>query len=168
MGKATPDGAPSGKVFSADVVAALLMSFNVTSITLKQYELMSAMDGAKTASAFQHDFRSVLAKAKELKARVDGGEEFLPVQPPKKRSMFNFVPSLISISYQQCTGLAAMGTDSLPTTPKKPKVTPSKAKVTPKSRGKGKDARSDSPTNELGNDNGVLPSEMDQKIKIEH
>ena len=58
-----------------------------------------------------------------------------------------------------------MGTDSLPTTPKKPKATPIKVKVTPKSRGKGKDVRSDTPTNELGNDNGVLPSEMDQKSK---
>ncbi|KAF2790883.1 hypothetical protein K505DRAFT_213541, partial [Melanomma pulvis-pyrius CBS 109.77] len=73
------------KVFSADVVAALLMSFNATTITRQQYALMSAMDGVKTASAFQHDFRSVLAKAKELKTRVDGGEEFTAVQPSKKR-----------------------------------------------------------------------------------
>ncbi|KAF2707926.1 hypothetical protein K504DRAFT_458407 [Pleomassaria siparia CBS 279.74] len=91
--KASADGAPTGKMFSADVVAALIMSFSATSITKQQYELMSSMDGVKTPSAFQHDFRSVLAKAKELKSRIDNGEVFAPVQTParkvaKKRGMF--------------------------------------------------------------------------------
>ncbi|PSN63024.1 hypothetical protein BS50DRAFT_102476 [Corynespora cassiicola Philippines] len=87
MGKTNDPSGTVGKVFTADVVAALLMSFNVTSITMKQYDLMSAMDGTKTASAFQHDFRSVLAKARELKARSDAGETFEAVAPGKKRGM---------------------------------------------------------------------------------
>ncbi|KAH7123741.1 hypothetical protein B0J11DRAFT_606696 [Dendryphion nanum] len=77
--------APTGKVFSDDVIAALLMSLSVTSITGKQYELMSAMDGTKTASAFQHDFRSVLQKVKELKTRTDAGETFEAVKTGAKR-----------------------------------------------------------------------------------
>lgn len=85
MAKGKGDG-PTGKVFSADAVAALLTSLSVSSLSMKQYELMSAMDGAKTASAFQHDFRSVLQKAKELKAQIDGGEKFEAVKAGTKRS----------------------------------------------------------------------------------
>lgn len=55
---------------------------------MKNYELMSALDGNKTASAFQHDFRSVLQKAKDLRARIDGGEEFVPVKAGTKRSKY--------------------------------------------------------------------------------
>ncbi|KAF1996285.1 hypothetical protein P154DRAFT_623360 [Amniculicola lignicola CBS 123094] len=87
MGKSASEatGGQSGKMFSADVVAALIMSFGQSSISRAQYELMSAMDGVKTASAFQHDFRAVLAKARELKARQDAGEKFEAVQPGTKR-----------------------------------------------------------------------------------
>lgn len=99
MGKTNDPSGAAGKVFSADVVAALLMSFNVTSIGMKQYELMSALDGTKTASAFQHDFRSVLAKARDLKARTDKGEAFTAVQPGKKRGQYHVKHFLLG---QQC------------------------------------------------------------------
>ena len=86
--------APTGKVFSADAVGALLASLSVSSISMKQYELMSAMDGVKTASAFQHDFRPVLQKAKELKTRIEGGEEFEAVKAGTKRGTYSrFSPS---------------------------------------------------------------------------
>ncbi|KAJ4296195.1 hypothetical protein N0V90_006239 [Kalmusia sp. IMI 367209] len=78
----------TGKTFSEDTVAVLLMALGNTSISSAQYDMMSSLDGTKTASSFQHQFRSVLKKAKEFKARVDDGEKFEPVQPNKKRGMF--------------------------------------------------------------------------------
>jgi len=72
-------------MFSADVVAAVLCSTGTTSLSNKNYEMMSALDSKKTVSAFQHDFRTVLAKAKELKARVEHGEVFEPVPPGSAR-----------------------------------------------------------------------------------
>jgi hypothetical protein len=81
------DGGDASKMYSADVVAACLMASGTTSLSIKQYEMMSALDGTRTASSFQHSFRAVLAKSKELKARVDGGEVFEPVQPVPKRGM---------------------------------------------------------------------------------
>jgi hypothetical protein len=76
------------KTYSADVVAALLVATGTTSLSMKNYELMSALDGVKTASAFQHDFRAIISKAKELKTRIDNGEEFEIVQPTAKRGKF--------------------------------------------------------------------------------
>ena len=86
--KATPGADKAVKTYSADVVAALLVATGTTTLSMKNYELMSAMDGNKTASAFQHDFRAVLSKAKDLKTRMDNGEAFEPVQPTAKRGKF--------------------------------------------------------------------------------
>jgi hypothetical protein len=87
MGKATADANDPTKMFSADVVAAVLMASGITSLSMKQYEMMSALDGTRTASGFQHAFRGVIAKSKDLKARVDAGEIFVPVPPTVKRGM---------------------------------------------------------------------------------
>jgi hypothetical protein len=84
--KASANGDGKGtKLYSTDVVAAVLSATGTTSLTKKNYELMSSLDGTKTASAFQHGFRAVLAKAKELRARIDKGEVFEPVAPATKR-----------------------------------------------------------------------------------
>ncbi|KAG9201602.1 hypothetical protein G6514_005609 [Epicoccum nigrum] len=83
--KATTDN-KSIKAYSADAVAALLVATGTTSLSMKNYELMSALDGVKTATAFQHDFRAIIFKAKELKTRIDNGEEFETVQPTAKRA----------------------------------------------------------------------------------
>jgi hypothetical protein len=89
MAKATAnDNNDPSKMYSTDVVAAVLAASGTTSLTMKQYEMMSALDGTRTASSFQHAFRAVLAKSKELKARVEGGEVFEPVAPTLKRGMF--------------------------------------------------------------------------------
>ncbi|KAJ4992085.1 hypothetical protein SVAN01_02406 [Stagonosporopsis vannaccii] len=80
-----PPKAATGKTYSTDVMAAVLYVTGTTSLSMKHYEMMSSLDGTKTASAFQHDFRSVLAKAKELQARAKRGEKFEPVQPSTKR-----------------------------------------------------------------------------------
>ena len=70
---ATLDGQ---KVVPADCVSVLLMALGSTTITKAQYEMMSALDGTRTASSFEHQFRTITAKAKELKARAEKGETF--------------------------------------------------------------------------------------------
>lgn len=85
MAKAAADNNDPSKMFSADVVAAVLAASGVTSLSMKQYEMMSAIDGSRTASSFQHTFRSIIAKSKELKKRVEDGEDFVPVAPGYKR-----------------------------------------------------------------------------------
>lgn len=84
--KATPSNDnKSVKAYSADVIAALLVATGTTSLTMKNYELMSSIDGVKTAAAFQHDFRVIITKAKDLTSRMKRGEVFEPVQPLVKR-----------------------------------------------------------------------------------
>ncbi|KAF1842696.1 uncharacterized protein K460DRAFT_340032 [Cucurbitaria berberidis CBS 394.84] len=152
MAKAAADSAKGVKMFSADTVAAVLMSTGTTSLSMKNYELMSSLDGTKTASGFQHDFRSVLAKAKELKSRVDDGEPFEPVQPAKKRVL---------------GGLAS------PATPRKRKAagasdkdeTPSKKKATPKARGKKVADPVEEPMSAMGSEG--FPEDADAFIKGE-
>jgi hypothetical protein len=95
MGKIASDSTDGTKMFSADVVAAVLMASGTISLSTKQYEMMSALDGTRTASGFQHAFRSVIGKAKDLKARVDAGETFEPVQPTKSRSKSHLLPTLL-------------------------------------------------------------------------
>ncbi|KAF2647612.1 hypothetical protein K491DRAFT_763591 [Lophiostoma macrostomum CBS 122681] len=120
MGKDTADKAAT-KSFTGDIVAALLMASGTTTISMKQYELMSSLDGKKSASAFQHDFRCVLAKAKELKAQVDSGEEFKAVDGGTKKGPKR----------------KADDTIDAPLTPPK---TPKKAKAAPKPRTPAKKA----------------------------
>lgn len=96
--KTAPNDGKTGKTYSADVVAAVLMATGTTSLSMKHYEIISSLDGIKTASAFQHDFRAVLAKAKELKTRIDKGEVFEPVAPTTKRGTYCHIvtsPSLL-------------------------------------------------------------------------
>ena len=73
------------KVIPADCVSVLLMAIGNTTITKQQLNMMSALDGTRTAGSFEHQSRTIIAKAKDLKARVDDGEEFTPVAPAKKR-----------------------------------------------------------------------------------
>ncbi|KAF2733245.1 hypothetical protein EJ04DRAFT_513338 [Polyplosphaeria fusca] len=79
---------PTGKMVPADCVSVLLMAIGNTSISKAQFDMMSALDGTRTASSFEHQFRSITQKAKDLKARVDQGEEFKPVAPSKKRGKY--------------------------------------------------------------------------------
>lgn len=88
MGKAATDATDSQKTVPADCVSVLLMALDKTIITEAQYEMMSALDGNRTASSFEHQFRSLTAKAKELKSRADSREAFKPVAPAKKCGIF--------------------------------------------------------------------------------
>lgn len=72
-------------MISTDVVAVLLMATNNTTISKVQLDMMSALDGTRTASSFEHQFRDITAKAKEMKACVEKGENFEPVRPARKR-----------------------------------------------------------------------------------
>lgn len=85
MGKVTDSPAGGQKMISADCVSVLLMALGCTSISKDQLNMMSALDGTRTASSFEHQFRSISAKAKDLKRRVDEGEKFTPVPPGPKR-----------------------------------------------------------------------------------
>jgi hypothetical protein len=106
MGKAAVDtNQDPTKMFSADVVAAVLLASGTTSLTMKQYEMMSALDGTRTASSFEHAFRTVLAKSKDLKARVEAGEAFKPVQPAIKRGMSTSLSNTVNSAkrwYHRC------------------------------------------------------------------
>ena len=86
MAKATADTAKGVKLFSADIVAAILASTGTTSLSKETYELMSSVDGTKTVDSLQHSFREVMAQAKDLKKRMIDGEVFVPILPKKKRS----------------------------------------------------------------------------------
>lgn len=87
MTKSTDSPAGGQKMIPADCVSVLLMALGCTSISREQLNMMSALDGTRTASSFEHQFRSISAKAKELKKRVDDGEKFSPVQPGQKRGL---------------------------------------------------------------------------------
>lgn len=90
MAKGNSD-ASAVKMIPADCVSVLLMAIGSTSISKAQYDMMSALDGTRTASSFDHQFRSIIQKAKDLKVRVDNGEKFVPVMSAKKRGMHLFV-----------------------------------------------------------------------------
>ncbi|OCL06855.1 hypothetical protein AOQ84DRAFT_249556, partial [Glonium stellatum] len=77
------------KAFTTETVAVLLLAVKggngTPSISKQQYEMMSALDGTRTADSFQHQLRAVTAKARELQARLDDGEKFEAVKATKKR-----------------------------------------------------------------------------------
>jgi len=75
------------KSFSFETVAVLccIILKNGT-IGGAQYDVMSALDGKRTASAFQHEFRAVLKRARELKESLDEEGVPPPVTPKKART----------------------------------------------------------------------------------
>jgi hypothetical protein len=99
MGKAATESTSTQKMVPADCVSVLLMALGSTTISKSQYDMMSALDGTRTASSFEHQFRSITAKAKDLKARVDNGEKFEPVRPANKRGAFPFVYSICFLRF---------------------------------------------------------------------
>ncbi|KAF1911546.1 hypothetical protein BDU57DRAFT_543035 [Ampelomyces quisqualis] len=141
MGKAAAEN-----LYSGDVVAAVLAASGTTSLTMKQYEMMSAMDGTRTASGFQHAFRAVIAKSKELKARVDAGEAFEPVVPATKRGGTSTKTSPATPRKRM-----ASADDDAEDTPSRKKATPRKS-ATPKKRAAPKKNASQSPINDCPSD----------------
>jgi hypothetical protein len=66
MAKVAADNNDAPKMVSTDVVAAVLATSGITSLS-------------------KHTFRVVMAKSKELRARLEAGETFEPVAPASKR-----------------------------------------------------------------------------------
>lgn len=97
MAKPVAESNGNQKMVPADCVSVLLMAIGNTSISKAQYEMMSALDGNRTASSFEHQFRSITSKAKELKKRVEDGEDFVPVPPTNKRGELQHVLRLKNI-----------------------------------------------------------------------
>lgn len=61
--------------FTFETMAVVLYCVLESGVTLgdKHYQLMSALDGSRSANAFNHQFRKVKARAKELKQQADNG-----------------------------------------------------------------------------------------------
>lgn len=61
--------------FSFETMAVVLYCVLESGVVLgdKHYQLMSALDGTRSANAFNHQFRKVKARAKELKQQADNG-----------------------------------------------------------------------------------------------
>ncbi|PNS18554.1 hypothetical protein CAC42_5093 [Sphaceloma murrayae] len=77
---------PKQADFSFETVAVLVCAILMQggTISTKSYELMSALDGTRTANSFQHGFRAVLRRARELKEEQDKGTELKAVVPKPK------------------------------------------------------------------------------------
>jgi len=75
------------KSFSFETVAVLccIILKNGGTIGGAQYDMMSALDGKRTASGFQHEFRAVLKRGKELKESTDKDGAPPPVTPKTTR-----------------------------------------------------------------------------------
>lgn len=80
------------KMMPADCFSAFMALSGLTSVTKAQLELMSHLDGVRTVDSYQHLFRSVVTKAKELRKRIDDGEAFEPVPSGSKKSRGMVVP----------------------------------------------------------------------------
>lgn len=74
--------------FSLDTLAVLMLALKEKSgkgLENAHYEMMSALDGTKTAESFKHQMRPVITRANELKEKRDGGEIFRSVKAGMKR-----------------------------------------------------------------------------------
>jgi hypothetical protein len=70
--KAAAKPADATKMFSAEVVATILAISGVT-IGNKHYNIMAKLDETKTASGWDHHFRSVKGRAKEISEMIANG-----------------------------------------------------------------------------------------------
>lgn len=84
-----PKKSSEGQVFTFEEMACTIAAMEVSGVTLgnKVYDLMATMDGNRTASGYQHKFRAVKNRAKELAATLKG-ESATPKskKSPKKRT----------------------------------------------------------------------------------
>lgn len=63
------------QIFSFDEVACMIAAMNTAGVVLgaKHYSLMAKLDGARTTSSFEHKFRAVKARGKELATELNDG-----------------------------------------------------------------------------------------------
>jgi hypothetical protein len=71
------------QVFTYKTMACVLAVMEGKGATLgtKAYDLMSKLDGQRSASAFQHQFRAVKNRGKELVAALE--DDAMPAKTPK-------------------------------------------------------------------------------------
>ena len=67
---APKDKADAQFTFETIACALAVMDSKGSSLGNKAYELMSKLDGKRSASSFEHQFRAVKARAKELAAEL--------------------------------------------------------------------------------------------------
>ena len=83
----------SGKTFSFEEVSALLAATNVT-IGATCYKVMAKIDKSRTESGYEHLFRDVKNRAKEIRAMIDNGEiDGMAAKAPGKRSATSASPA---------------------------------------------------------------------------
>ncbi|EME48591.1 hypothetical protein DOTSEDRAFT_19115 [Dothistroma septosporum NZE10] len=72
--------------FNFETMAVVLYCVLESGVVLgeKHYQMMAAVDGNRSASAFQHQFRKVKARAKELQEQGGGGGGVTAGTPLKK------------------------------------------------------------------------------------
>ena len=88
MTPATPRNA--GKGWTSEEVAQIFAAMDITNITSAQLARLSAINGTRTVSSFEHQFRPVFRQVKEIKAGIENGEISLePVQAGTKRGMYS-------------------------------------------------------------------------------
>jgi len=74
-----PKEKAEAQIFSFETMACVLAVMDAKGATLgtKAYELMATLDGNRSASAFQHQFRAVKHRGKELASEL-GNESATP------------------------------------------------------------------------------------------
>jgi hypothetical protein len=83
--------------FSAETVAVALLAKSgggPVTISDKQYEMMSALDGTRSKHSFQHQFRPVMKLVKELQKRREEGDKFESVVKGRKRGILQLPLSI--------------------------------------------------------------------------
>lgn len=75
-------------VFTFHEVSCLMAAMTAKGVTLgaKHYELMASLDGKRTASGFEHKFRAVKARGKELASELPEGPGTPSAQKSSKKS----------------------------------------------------------------------------------
>lgn len=70
-----PKEKAENQTFTFDEVACMIAAMNTAGVVLgaKHYALMAKLDGDRTTSSFEHKFRAVKARGKELAAELSDG-----------------------------------------------------------------------------------------------
>ncbi|EME89470.1 uncharacterized protein MYCFIDRAFT_86380 [Pseudocercospora fijiensis CIRAD86] len=73
--------------FTFQIVSCLLAALSESGTTLgaKHYKIMAQIDGTKTASGYEHMFRAVKARAKEINEEIGRGEKEKKVEGGKNK-----------------------------------------------------------------------------------
>ncbi|CZT17302.1 uncharacterized protein RCC_03136 [Ramularia collo-cygni] len=79
--------ATTDQTFSFEIVSCLLASLLSSGVTVgaQHFALMAKMDGSTTKSGYEHRFRAVKARAKEINEQIAKGEINVDVTPVKSK-----------------------------------------------------------------------------------